>query len=648
MTQYSNDNKKVNSFQNKSEKKSIQGADIKFLEPDEEAENTPFPSPEERKSINKKLVTFCRQSPALYNLKDKECADGMDIIKYTGKDRDVFIYHPERSSPAKIVLNPKNWSDNRESIKIDLSRNGLMREWELFLVSHELWQWLWYQRVYMVPNAIWPQVPKDKWVEEMQEFFSGIMHYLDGVMHRYADDPVMEELCFDSRVFYCQGPDGLMSLGDKPNQVHTHNFLGKLFPCVGGYVCDGKIFAPGEPKVTGRGQYNTWVSVDYYAPIQTPAASEKYLDDVFIFDLILQNVCGCNQEWYNWLVCFCYCLIEFPGQKMIATPWFIGNPGIGKTLLGEILGKILGGPRQADCSSSYELLFGSADSTRFNLAVFHEKSLIMLNEGTLSKKQYEQFKAKTGAADIRYEHKGQDACSGKINARFIFASNHGDVADVLDRDDRRVFVIQHEMPMGSKVAAPLKDLGLSVEAMTSLRGKTIEPEDREEQRNLLGAIRHFISRKARKIAESHNIPYSFTALNSFLSDGIAAQRAAGVTVSAPEDMNETRLRAAMKGIVFIAQSDHLDAPIKKRICFQSTELIGRLVDREEITMRFLNSKKRLLARILTDMGYANRKCRLSGYRDQYFWVLAGHGLTVEAIGAEHITACKAKTMVEDC
>lgn len=93
----------------------------------------------------------------------------------------------------------------------------------------------------------------------------------------------------------------------------------------------GIVFAPGRD---GEGYYNLFRGF--------PVISANDGDYSTFRDHLLTNICGKNEAYYTWVFGWFADIIQRPGQKQGTSIVLRGDEGVGKTIVGEIFGHLLG------------------------------------------------------------------------------------------------------------------------------------------------------------------------------------------------------------------------------------------------------------------------------------------------------------------
>lgn len=196
---------------------------------------------------------------------------------------------------------------------------------------------------------------------------------------------------------------------------------------------DGIIFSPGQPpevstNINGRPKkyFNLWRGFAYEpAP---PGSSHPSLD-LFLEHLNL-NVCGGSEALYRWLLGFFAHLVQCPEQKPEVAIVLRGGKGVGKTMVAETIGDLLG--RHFLLTSDRRYLTGNFNGHLENCL------MLALDEAFWSGDKQAEGTLKnliTGREHV-IEHKGKEPYVVVNKTRVIICSNENWVVPV-SHDERR-------------------------------------------------------------------------------------------------------------------------------------------------------------------------------------------------------------------
>jgi len=196
---------------------------------------------------------------------------------------------------------------------------------------------------------------------------------------------------------------------------------------------DGIIFSPGQPPevstdINGRPKkyFNLWRGFAYDpAP---PGSTDPSLD-LFLEHLNL-NVCGGSEALYRWLLGFFAHLVQCPEQKPEVAIVLRGGKGVGKTMVAETIGDLLG--RHFLLTSDRRYLTGNFNGHLENCL------MLALDEAFWSGDKQAEGTLKnliTGREHV-IEHKGKEPYVVANKTRIIICSNENWVVPV-SHDERR-------------------------------------------------------------------------------------------------------------------------------------------------------------------------------------------------------------------
>jgi len=196
---------------------------------------------------------------------------------------------------------------------------------------------------------------------------------------------------------------------------------------------DGIIFSPGQPPEVStdinerpKKYFNLWRGFAYEpAP---PGSSHPALN-LFLEHLNL-NVCGGSEALYRWLLGFFAHLVQCPEQKPEVAIVLRGGKGVGKTMVAETIGDLLG--RHFLLTSDRRYLTGNFNGHLENCL------MLALDEAFWSGDKQAEGTLKnliTGREHV-IEHKGKEPYVVANKTRIIVCSNENWVVPV-SHDERR-------------------------------------------------------------------------------------------------------------------------------------------------------------------------------------------------------------------
>ena len=131
-----------------------------------------------------------------------------------------------------------------------------------------------------------------------------------------------------------------MSVGNKSTSVAS-----QWLEWSGRRSYDGFVFVPGQPRevstdINGRSKkfFNLWRG---FAVAPAPVGASHVALALFL-EHLRENVCGGNESLYRWLLGYFAHLIQRPGEKPGVALVFRGGKGVGKTIVAEKIGGLLG------------------------------------------------------------------------------------------------------------------------------------------------------------------------------------------------------------------------------------------------------------------------------------------------------------------
>lgn len=193
----------------------------------------------------------------------------------------------------------------------------------------------------------------------------------------------------------------------------------------------GIIFAPNRiaPKF-----FNVWrgFSVQLPNPAIPPAPEAQKALDLFL-EHIRENVCGGNLEWAQWVIGFFAHLIQKPEQKPRVALALRGKKGVGKNVITECIGRLLGDHYLLAANRRY--LSGNFNSHLEN------KLLLVLDEAYWSGDKATEGILKdliTGTTQ-QIERKGHDSYTVANLVRVVIFGNEEWIVPATD-DERRFAV----------------------------------------------------------------------------------------------------------------------------------------------------------------------------------------------------------------
>lgn len=201
-----------------------------------------------------------------------------------------------------------------------------------------------------------------------------------------------------------------------------------------------------------------WKSPEW---IEYPSDEEKKTGEEYkrafkcLIDFFAQNIKNATPEltelYRAETVRFLAHLRRNPRQKPSKFLMFITSVGTGKGTLKRVMESVW--------SEKY-VFGGSFDKfCKFN-ASLETTLLVILDERNITKAEYQTLKEWTGDKTSLIERKGVDAYSCQTYNRFLVFTNHYDVLDVTDRNDRRAIEIVLD-----DSAVPSEDLQKSLELL---------------------------------------------------------------------------------------------------------------------------------------------------------------------------------------
>lgn len=194
----------------------------------------------------------------------------------------------------------------------------------------------------------------------------------------------------------------------------------------------GLCFRPGlEPK---NNYYNLWRGFAYKErPYGEAGASAKLGFDMFI-EHCRDNVCGKDEKLFNWLMGYFAHMIQKPWERPLTTLVFRGSKGVGKNVLVERIGKLIGSTH-----------FLTAHDSRYLTSNFngHLDSCLMLvlDEAFWSgdKSAESKLKGLTTAPEIMIERKGKEPYMVDNLVRLVVIGNEAWLVPA-SADERRYAV----------------------------------------------------------------------------------------------------------------------------------------------------------------------------------------------------------------
>jgi hypothetical protein len=189
---------------------------------------------------------------------------------------------------------------------------------------------------------------------------------------------------------------------------------------------EGLCFEPNKKKERA-GQYNLWRGYPTHP---------KDGDWSMLRNHLFENICGKNEEYFNWAMTWLAHMFQYPGEKVGSAFVVRGQKGTGKSKLFEWVAKAMG--RHAIKVSQSSHVVGN-----FNA---HQKGVILMV-------CEEAFWAGSPAAGgvikdlitsnvMMLEQKGVDAVPTSNYARLAFVSNEDWVIPAGVEDERRFFVLE--------------------------------------------------------------------------------------------------------------------------------------------------------------------------------------------------------------
>jgi hypothetical protein len=160
---------------------------------------------------------------------------------------------------------------------------------------------------------------------------------------------------------------------------------------------------------------------------------EPVKGDVQIFLDHMDYIFGDEDTAKNHMLDVIAHIIQYPDKKILHAPLIIGGEGIGKSVLGYILQRILG-PGNVSSVDNTELN-GQYNDWMRNTALVIVEELMALGR----RERMNKLKPLITQPDIRIQRKYVQTITLSNRTNFIFFSNYVDAA-VLDKGDRRYFV----------------------------------------------------------------------------------------------------------------------------------------------------------------------------------------------------------------
>ncbi len=209
------------------------------------------------------------------------------------------------------------------------------------------------------------------------------------------------------------------------------------------------VFAPDE---AAAGVYNLWrgFSVE-------PVAGQcgKFLDHVH------SNVCCGDDDLYNWVIGWFAHIVQHPGQKIGTSLVLRGEPGVGKTFLGETIGSMF--PRHYLPVDHPALVAGRFNSHLASLLLLHADEAFFAGDRTAAGR----LRTLVTSPELVIEFKGREPVKVKNCCRLLVTSEHNwlvpaslgerrfavlDVSPARKNDQRYFLAIADELKASGRAA----------------------------------------------------------------------------------------------------------------------------------------------------------------------------------------------------
>lgn len=243
-----------------------------------------------------------------------------------------------------------------------------------------------------------------------------------------------------------------------------------------------RVYDPNNSFITktednGICSYNTyvppaWQKMHFYGRAEAPQKVDKIPS---LIDRFLKHLVNNNKDSYEYLLDWLATAVQ---SRNLTVLTLIGNEGVGKGLLSDIMQHIVG-------NSNFNKVRANFFEGRFNSQILNKK-LVLLDELKInSTKEYSLFKDLVNA-ELEIEAKGKDALLCKNYASFILASNELNAVQP-PPDDRRFSMIHL-----NTIKLPETDLAPHI------------PELRDNAEMAYEFARYLLYRK---VTRQMNIPY---------------------------------------------------------------------------------------------------------------------------------------------
>lgn len=194
------------------------------------------------------------------------------------------------------------------------------------------------------------------------------------------------------------------------------------------------VYAPGKPKIEDT-CYNSWrpseVQMMYEA---TKQASKKKKPDVRLFNRFMEFLMQTEPEHARWLMQWIAYPLQYPGTKLNTAVLFRStSTGVGKSLLGKIIGRLYG--------HNFGIVTSDQIFRPFNQWAVN-KQFILGDEVSGSDRRHDTDYLKNLITNTRTEinMKGIRQFTVEDSINYYFTSNHVD-ALYIEPHDRRFFVV---------------------------------------------------------------------------------------------------------------------------------------------------------------------------------------------------------------
>ena len=190
---------------------------------------------------------------------------------------------------------------------------------------------------------------------------------------------------------------------------------GKAVPVAGVWLNDdrrrqyaGLVFEPGERRVDPS-HYNLWKGFAVQA--SRAGSCQRFLDHV------AENVCDGDEARFLWVMGWFAALVQRPGQKLGTALALRGPMGVGKTILGEVIGGLLGVHYQK--VSDPRFVTGRFNAHLANCLLLHLDEAVWAGDHTAAGR----LKDIVTGADQMIEYKGKEPLRVRNFTRVFISSN---------------------------------------------------------------------------------------------------------------------------------------------------------------------------------------------------------------------------------